>query len=92
MDGPLFSLSITASFQSEKYLENNSLSVKYAKKNEFEVFLLNFERFNPTWVTTSFAIVLPDEDTVVEGFDAKMYGIDEANLTVVTAVGCFGWL
>jgi hypothetical protein len=41
-------------------------------------------------VTTGFAIVVIDEDTVVQGFDAKVGGIDGANLTVVTAVGCFG--
>ena len=41
---------------------------------------------------TGFAIVVTNEDTVVEGFDAKVGGIDGANLTVVTAVGCFGWL
>jgi len=91
VEGPLFSLSITAPFPSENDLENNSLSAKY-KKKLFELFLLDFERVNPTWVTTGFAIVLNDEDTVVEGFDAKVDGIDGANLTVVAAVGCFGWL
>jgi hypothetical protein len=29
---------------------------------------------------------------VLEGFDVKVDGTDGANLTVVTAVGCFGWL
>jgi hypothetical protein len=41
-------------------------------------------------VTTGFFIVLTDEDTVLEGFDVKVDGTDGANLTVVTAVGCFG--
>ena len=35
-------------------------------------------------MTTGFAIVVIDEDTAVEGFDAKVDGIDGANLTVVT--------
>ena len=47
-----------------------------------KVFLLNFERVNPKWVTTGFSIVLPDEDTVVEGFEAKIAGIDGADSLV----------